>query len=98
MGKDEDIDEVEVVEECPWKPTTSEDRSAIYMLISYSLFVYEVSEEVRSPRTAAANRGISRKNLQGLPIRQQTLHLSNTESTLLRELNKLIYIHSIALS
>ena len=46
MEKDEDIDEVEVVEECPRKPT--EDRSAIYMLISYSLFVYEVSEEVRS--------------------------------------------------
>ena len=48
MEKDKDIDEVEVVEECPRKPTSSEDRSAIYMLISYSLFVYEVSEEVRS--------------------------------------------------
>ena len=52
----------------------------------------------QKPCTAAANRGISRKNLQGLPIREQTLHLSNTESTLLRVLNKLIYIHSIALS
>jgi len=39
MEEDEDIDEVEIVEECPEKPTASELRSAIDVLTSYSLFL-----------------------------------------------------------
>ena len=46
--EDEYIDEVEVVEECPKKPTASEARSAIDVLTSYSLFVNEGAEEIRS--------------------------------------------------
>ena len=37
MEEYEDLDEVEVVEECPKKPTASEVRSAIDVLTSYSL-------------------------------------------------------------
>jgi len=39
MEEDEDINEVEIVEECPEKPTASEVRSAIDVLTSYSLFL-----------------------------------------------------------
>ena len=45
MEEDEETDEVEVLEECPKKPTASEVRSAIDVLTSYSLFV---KEEIRS--------------------------------------------------
>ena len=37
--EEEETDEVEVLEECPKKPTASEVRSAIDVLTSYSLFV-----------------------------------------------------------
>ena len=39
MEEEEETDEVEVLEECPKKPTASEVRSAIDVLTSYSLFV-----------------------------------------------------------
>jgi len=39
MEEDEDINEVEIVEECPEKPTASEVRSTIDVLTSYSLFL-----------------------------------------------------------
>ena len=48
MEEDEETDEVEVLEECPKKPTASEVRSAIDVLTSYSLFVNEGVEEIRS--------------------------------------------------
>ena len=48
MEEDEETDEVEVLEECPKRPTTSEVRSEIYVLTSYSLFVNEGVEENRS--------------------------------------------------
>ena len=48
MEEDEDLDEVEVVEKCPKKPTASEVRSAIDVLTSYSLFVNKGAEEIRS--------------------------------------------------
>ena len=41
MEEDEETDEVEILEECPKKPTASEVRSAIDVLTSYSLFVSE---------------------------------------------------------
>ena len=48
MEEEEETDEVEVLEECPKKPTASEVRSAIDVLTSYSLFVNEGVEEIRS--------------------------------------------------
>ena len=48
MEEDEDMDEVEVLEECPKKPTASEVISAIDVLTSYSLFVNDGAEEIRS--------------------------------------------------
>ena len=48
MEEDEETDEVEVLEECPKKPTASEVRSAIDVLTSYSLFVNEGVQEIRS--------------------------------------------------
>ena len=48
MEEDEETDEVEVLEEGPKKPTASEVRSAIDVLTSYSLFVNEGVEEIRS--------------------------------------------------
>ena len=48
MEEHEETDEVEVLEECPKKPTASEVRSAIDVLTSYSLFVNEGVEEIRS--------------------------------------------------
>ena len=50
MEEHEETDEVEVLEECPKKPTASEVRSAIDVLTSYSLFVTvnEGVEEIRS--------------------------------------------------
>ena len=50
MEEDEETAEVEVLEECPKKPTASEVRSAIIIdvLTSYSLFVNEGVEEIRS--------------------------------------------------
>ena len=48
MEEDEDMDEVEVLEECPKKPTAREVISAIDVLTSYSLFVNDGAEEIRS--------------------------------------------------
>ena len=48
MEEDKETDEVEVLEECPKKPTASEVRSAIDVLTSYRLFVNEGVEEIRS--------------------------------------------------
>ena len=48
MEEEEETDEVEVLEECPKKPTASEVRSAIDVPTSYSLFVNEGVEEIRS--------------------------------------------------
>ncbi|KAM7444224.1 hypothetical protein ABFA07_007166 [Porites harrisoni] len=48
MEEDEETGEVEVLEECPKKPTASEVKSAIDVLTSYSLFVNEGVEEIRS--------------------------------------------------
>ena len=64
MQEDEDMDEVEVLEECPKKPITSQVRSAIDVLTSYSLFVNKSAGEIRS---LLENLGISWKNLQELP-------------------------------
>ena len=46
MEEDEETDEVEVLEECPNKPTASEVRSEIDVLTSSSLFVNEGLEEI----------------------------------------------------
>ena len=71
MEEDEELDEVEVVEEFPKKPTTSEVRSAIDVLTSYSLFVNEGAEEIKShvQQIKALVEGTFRSSL-----RQQTLH------------------------
>ena len=44
----EEDDKVEIDEECPKKPTASDVKHAIDVLISYSLFVDEGAEEIRS--------------------------------------------------
>ena len=71
MEEDEGQDEVEVIEECPKKPTASEIRSAIDVLTSYSLLVNEGAEEIRShvqQIEALAERTFRSSQ------RQQTLH------------------------
>ena len=70
MEEDEETDEVEVIEECPKKPTASEVRSAINMLTSYSLFVNEGVEEIRSH--VQKIEGLAERNF-GSSQRQQTL-------------------------
>ena len=65
MEEEEETDEVEVLEECPKKPTASEVRSAIDVLTSYSLFVNRGSRGNQKPCTE--NRGIGRTKLQELP-------------------------------
>ena len=71
MEEDEGQDEVEVIEECPKKPTASEIRSAIDALTSYSLLVNEGAEEIRSHvQQIEALAEITFRSSQ----RQQTLH------------------------
>ena len=71
MKEDNDIHELEVVEKCRGKPTASEVRFAIGVLTSYSLFVNEGAEEIRShiQQMEALAERIFRNSL-----RQQMLH------------------------
>lgn len=77
--EDKEIDEVEVIEECPKKPTASEVRFAVDVLTSHSLFVNEGAEEIRGH----------------VLIMERPRHKREHK---LSVLNKLNYIHSIALS
>ena len=68
--EEEETDEVEVLEECPKKPTASEVRSAIDVLTSYSLFVNEGVEEIRSH--VQKIEALAERNFRS-SLRQQTL-------------------------
>ena len=68
----EEIDEVDVVEEYPKKPTASEVRSALDVLTSHSLFVNEGAEEIRSH--VQQIEALAERTFKSF-LRQQTLHL-----------------------